>query len=1356
MVLMGIPKDVKMIFSHGLFFLFLGHVLSIPAFHTVNDFDLDGQVCPLPDMFNYKCSPLCVKSLDLCPFEVRLQCKEGLSACLDGTCQTSCNGRPNVCACQAGQPSSFVPCATGTLVDIKYFNGSNKKSQVSQACSEHLQVSFLPWSEEVESKDDAYWAECPPAPRRNFTLREPMWVYIFSILGSEVLIIASWVFFKSGRERNVSGMTASRDISDFENEFIVKGYQDNYLGSLVLTSIGIISLGWLVFLAVLTADYYGEITGKPYGIALESYANSSLTFIGVWISAVTWFVALVVFKSRVRNWFRIATSPLEAHYLQIGRELVPTLLLDDGSDTLRRVRQLEEHIKRWLGLNIQTSTVRLNISDAGVKYFTYQCQRFVYRGKEARFLPEVFDVGNDGAHLLKNLGGISTEVAASRLELAGPNLIQVAVPNFFGAFVIELSGLFYLYQLSIMWLFYYLDYWIIGVVDTCVIFLAAIIKVVVRLRSENRIKRMAEHQDSIQILRDGRWGAYSTGELVPGDVFLVQRGSIVPCDAVLLQGQCVCDESSLTGEPLPVRKFAILGESGTYQRHGAHKINTLFAGTSFRQASENALALAHKTAISTDKGQLVVNILFPHPVSFIFDEQLKVVIMILGVWGIVLFSLSLWLQKTGGTAAWFYGMFCLSQILSPLLPAALVVGQSVAAAHLRKLNIFCVDLPRIMVAGKVQIFCFDKTGTLTHEGLDYSGSCPLSDGKLSELVPSVSNLPDLFQLALATCHSVALVDGEEVGNPVDIEMFKSTGWKLIPSSHVDSFVSPSGTNAHVIKRFEFIHTRASMSTAVLDPASNRTHLFAKGSFERLGELMSDLPEEYYTTASKLASQGCYVLALAHRDLGVLPEGALEGKTRDDLEKDIRLLGLIVFRNELKSDTTSAIRELKAGSTRAVMITGDTALTGIHIAQACEMIPEHSIVYLGDVSNDGAVEWRQVNGAGSLVFDTHAVLSMFPKDGVRSNIELAVTGSAFRKLSQTDLMPALLLNTRVFSRMTPQDKVDCVNLHMARGITAMCGDGGNDCGALSAAHVGLALSEAEASIVSPFSSSVRSIQSCVQLLRHGRAALANSFAGYKYLILYGETMAWLKIHCFYFTLSVSQNLWIIVDAFITVGFSIVLTQSKPSLRLSSSRPTSRLLGPETLASTIGMTFINGAFLMGGFTLLFRQPFFKCKEFDATTVDVTKWFLLGDNFEGQLLGFIVLFHFVNSAFIFNFGFRFRQAFWKNYSLLLMWIVLMVGIIYVLLADPNWLGCFVRMNCGDPDALVSLGYPRPSFPITPYNIPHRHNVFPQYFRYMLLAYCLANALAALLWETVVVLGPIRAYFSRRRPLPRLELKL
>jgi len=96
---------------------------------------------------------------------------------------------------------------------------------------------------------------------------------------------------------------------------------------------------------------------------------------------------------------------------------------------------------------------------------------------------------------------------------------------------------------------------------------------------------------------------------------------------------------------------------------------------------------------------------------------------------------------------------------------------------------------------------------------------------------------------------------------------------------------------------------------------------------------------------------------------------------------------------------------------------------------------------------------------------------------------------------------LVEHIRVYGRCTPNDKVSVVSALIDKGyITSMCGDGGNDCGALKTAHVGIALSDAEASIVSPFTSLDKSITSIVDVLKEGRCALASAFASYKYMIM----------------------------------------------------------------------------------------------------------------------------------------------------------------------------------------------------------------------------------------------------------------
>lgn len=46
----------------------------------------------------------------------------------------------------------------------------------------------------------------------------------------------------------------------------------------------------------------------------------------------------------------------------------------------------------------------------------------------------------------------------------------------------------------------------------------------------------------------------SSGELVPGDLLVIEDNQVMPCDLILMNGQCVMNEGMLTGESVPVMK----------------------------------------------------------------------------------------------------------------------------------------------------------------------------------------------------------------------------------------------------------------------------------------------------------------------------------------------------------------------------------------------------------------------------------------------------------------------------------------------------------------------------------------------------------------------------------------------------------------------------------------------------------------------------------------------------------------------------------------------------------------------------------------------------------------------------------
>lgn len=124
-------------------------------------------------------------------------------------------------------------------------------------------------------------------------------------------------------------------------------------------------------------------------------------------------------------------------------------------------------------------------------------------------------------------------------------------------------------------------------------------------------------------------------------------------------------------------------------------------------------------------------------------------------------------------------------VVPPALPATLSIGTSFAIGRLRKLGIFCISPSRVNVGGRINVCCFDKTGTLTEDGLDILGVRALERNvhRFGELLEDVRDMPASnekanFLYALATCHSLKMVNGEVIGDPLDVKMFEFTKWTL--------------------------------------------------------------------------------------------------------------------------------------------------------------------------------------------------------------------------------------------------------------------------------------------------------------------------------------------------------------------------------------------------------------------------------------------------------------------------------------------------------------------------------------------------------------------------------------------------
>eukprot|EP00121_Abeoforma_whisleri_P003250 Awhi_evm2s2916 len=201
--------------------------------------------------------------------------------------------------------------------------------------------------------------------------------------------------------------------------------------------------------------------------------------------------------------------------------------------------------------------------------------------------------------------------------------------------------------------------------------------------------------------------------------------------------------------------------------------------------------------------------------------------------------------------------------------------------------------------------------------------------------------------------------------------------------------------------------------------------------------------------------------------------------------------------------------------------------------------------------------------------------------------------------------------------------ECLNILMDQGYLAKIKQSfmhqiiseANDCGALRAAQSGLALSDAEASIVSPFTSKSKSIQSVVDLIKEGRASLHTSFAVYKFLIYYGQIFTMVKLICFYYGVIMCQMDYLFIDAAAVITLGYTMTLSSTNSKLEKIRPTSSLIGKINLASSIGCYAITFLGLIT--TLLITIHDKDYLAWPAEYANGADWWLLGDNWETTAL-------------------------------------------------------------------------------------------------------------------------------------------
>lgn len=668
-----------------------------------------------------------------------------------------------------------------------------------------------------------------------------------------------------------------------------------------------------------------------------------------------------------------------------------------------------------------------------------------------------------------------------------------------------------------------------------------------------------------------------------------------------------------------------------------------------------------------------------------------------------------------------------------------MVSVGIAASRLQSNRISCTYPEGILVAGKVDTAFFDKTGTLTKQGMDFIS---FEGG-----APDEEDINDRIRLGMAVCHTLTTTSsGELVGNQVDKVSFESTGAVLVHEEGLPDRISFRDKQYTIVRQYEFDSVRATQSVIVED-GDGAKQIFVKGSPEVVKSLCEpfSLPDSYDSSVRESAKSGIYRIAIAFRRFDLALK--MSDVRRDDVEQLLTFGGFINFENVMREETPGVIQDLEEGDVTSAIITGDSVLTGICIARKAGIIKANRTVLFGRYTSQNHIEWVDVDRDTAVKSPTSALL-----DAPTSEVDLSISGKAWTSLCESDPKYATLISkhVRVFGRCKPEEKVSVVATFVANGhTTLMCGDGQNDCGSLKTAHVGVALSSSEASIVAPFTSLDKTVTSVSDILREGRCALASALAVYSYYIIYGQTETYLQLVASYFVVTLSEWSWIFLDGIWSITMAFSLPLAKASKRLTPRRPTDSLLGRELLLSVCGILSLNFLFFVIALFALWNQEWFQCRKWELAYAGKNAR-TFGDNYESAVIFVICGFQYISSAMALNFGYTFREGWFQNHIfvfLSLTWCVF----VFVMTVYPSKFSCIWRVNCDNEvsltinslccsaykkrsDSLVAVYQNAVRGVTIPYPVairnPFNTTVMPQRFRWILVIIMAANFIAVMVW--------------------------